>query len=108
MSSNGENFVILAGYIVDANLKRVGDNESSMLKAKIAIPVKDQVNKYQYIKISAWGFNAELLYALDKSQIVRILGHIEERSFDGNCRLCNGYSKKFWTEVVVDTFTLIK
>ncbi len=108
MSDYGENFVILSGHIVDANLKIVGKNNSSMLKAKVAIPVKDKSNRYQYCKISAWGFNAETLGALDKSKIVRILGHIEERSFDGSCRFCNGYSKKFWTEVVVDTFTIIK
>jgi hypothetical protein len=106
MFDDGENFVILYGYIVDPVLRYVGDDNSPMLKSKIAIPIKDRPNTYQYLKISAWGFDAEILGTLDKSKKVRILGHIEERSFDSNCKFCNGYSKKFWTEVVVDTFTI--
>ena len=107
MDYAGENFVILCGYITDPSFKIVGDNNSSMLKAKMAIPVKDSSNKYQYIKITAWGFNAEVLNSLNRSKLVRILGHIEESSFGGSCNYCNGYTKKFWTEVVVDTFTII-
>lgn len=101
----GENFVSLKGKVLNLNLKIVGDFNSKLVNGKISIPIN---GKAQYIKISAWGDIAEELSILPKNNFVKIHGHIEERSYDGNCRHCNGLEKKYWTEVVVDNFVVLE
>ena len=101
----GENFVSLKGKVLNLNLKTVGMGNSKLVSGKISLPIN---GKAQYIKISAWGSIAEELSALPKNNFVHIHGHIEERSYDGNCRHCNGSEKKYWTEVVVDNFVVIE
>lgn len=101
----GENFVSLTGKITYPSFKTVGNYNSSLFNAKLAIPTANGNN--QYIKISAWGSTAEALNEVSDSEFIKIHGHIEERSYDGKCRHCNGYDKKFWTNVVVDNFIKI-
>ena len=103
--NEGENFVSLKGTVLPLKLKTVGVTNSKLISGRISIPIN---GKAQYIKISAWGDIAEGLYALPKNNFVHIHGHIEERSYDGNCRHCNGPEKKYWTEVVVDNFVIIE
>lgn len=100
----GENFVILIGKIAAPKYKEF-DGGGKILNGKIAIPINGDT---QYIKFSAWNTLAEDMYALKRGTFVKIHGHIEERSYDGKCRHCGGSSKKFWTEVVVDNFTILK
>ena len=102
----GENFVILTGKITYPNLKTVGMNNSSLLNAKIAVPTDN--GKHQYVKVAAWGSTAEAIAALSKDTFIKIHGHIEERSFDGKCRHCRGYSKVYWTNVVIDNFIIVE
>lgn len=102
----GENFVSLTGTIQYPNLKTVGMNNSSLLNAKLAIP--DGNGRSQYIKIAAWGSTAEAIAALPKDTFIKLHGHIEERSYDGKCRHCKGYSKVYWTNVVVDNFIVVE
>ena len=97
----GENFVNLKGTIQWPELKTVGEKNSSLFKGKLAIPIE---GRSQYLKIAAWNQIAEGLAALPKDAFVHIHGHIEERSYDGSCKHCNGQEKKYWTEVVVDNF----
>jgi hypothetical protein len=99
----GENFVSLKGTLEWPELKQVGQNNTSLLKGKLKIPFGE--GKAQYLKIAAWGDVAESLNEVPKEVFVHIHGHIEERSYDGNCKHCKGPEKKFWTEVVVDAFT---
>jgi len=101
----GENFVRLKGKIINPSIQVVGDYNSSLFKASLAIPAVDH-NGYQYIKISSFKC-AEGLSLLPKNTFVEIHGHIEERSYNGVCRHCGGYDKKFWTEVQVDYFRKI-
>jgi hypothetical protein len=101
---NGENFVSLKGTIQWPELKTVGENNSKLFKGKLVIPIGD---KSQYIKISAWNSMAEGLGDVPKNSFVHIHGHIEERSYDGSCKHCKGQEKKYWTEVVVDNFTVL-
>jgi len=105
MAIQGENFVSLVGKIVWPELKVVGDANSKLFKAKLAIPIND---RFQYIKISGWNSVAEDLNDVNNNVFVKIHGHIEERSYDGKCKHCNGLEKKYWTEVVVDNFIIVE
>lgn len=104
MTIQGENFVCLVGKLVWPELKVVGERNNKLFKAKLAIPVQDMDNKFQYIKIAGWNSIAEDLNDVFNNVFIKIHGHIEERSYDGTCRHCNGPEKKYWTEVVVDNF----
>lgn len=98
----GENFVKLVGKITRPSLKTVGDNNVSLFKATLAIPAQDS-NGYQYMNISSF-FCADALGELPTNTFISVQGHIEQRPYDGKCRHCGGYDRKFWTEVVVDNF----
>lgn len=102
----GENFVSLTGTVEWPNLKKVGANNNSLLNAKLAIPTGK--GKSQYVKIAAWGTLAEAIAELPKGTFIKLHGHIEERSYDGKCRHCNGFSRTFWTNVVVDNFIIVE
>ena len=102
----GENFVILQGKITRPKLQHVGQYNTSLFKGSLAIPTPD--NTYQYIKIAAWNDLADALDEVPKNSYIKLHGHIEESSFNGKCRHCNGPDKKYWTEVFVDTFIIIK
>jgi hypothetical protein len=101
----GENFVSLKGTLQWPELKQVGQNNTSLFKAKLAIPFDE--GKSQYLKIAAWNEMAEGLNDVPKDAMIHIHGHIEERSYDGACKHCRGQEKKYWTEVVVDNFTVL-
>lgn len=100
----GENFVILVGKITRPNFKEL-DNNNFMFKASLAIPIKEY---YQYIKVCAWGSLAEALGIIRSGTYIKLHGHIEESSYDGECRHCKGFDKKYWTEVIIDNFITIK
>jgi hypothetical protein len=102
----GENFVSLTGKVIYPSLKTVGMNNNSLLNAKLAIPTGNGSD--QYIKIAAWGSTAEAIAEVPKDTFIKLHGHIEERSYDGKCRHCNGFSKIYWTNVVVDNFIIVE
>lgn len=102
----GENFVKLRGKITNSSVKLVGDHNSSLFKARLAIPAVD-FNGYQYIKISSFKC-AESLGELPAGTFIELHGHIEERDYPGKCRHCGGHDKKFWTEVQVDYFKVVE
>ena len=102
----GENFVNLKGIVQWPELRTVGQNNTKLFKAKLQIPIKDS-DKAQYLKIAGWNDIAQGLADLPPNSYVHIHGHIEERSYDGTCKHCNGQEKKYWTEVVVDNFVPI-
>ena len=102
----GENFVSLTGTIQYPSLKTVGQNNNSLFNGKLAIPTSRGSN--QYIKITAWGAMAEAIHEVPEKTFVKIHGHIEERSYDGKCRHCGGFDKKYWTNVVVDNFVALE
>lgn len=103
----GENFVSLTGKIVYPKLKIVGEKNTSLFDAKLAIPTQD-FGKDQYIKIVAWGSVAEALSELPQDVFVKVHGHIEERSYDSKCRHCGSFDKKYWTNVVVSNFIMME
>ena len=101
----GENFVRLKGIIKNPDVKMVGEYNSTLFKARLAVPAVDSKG-YQYIKISSFKC-ADALGELPHGTFVEVHGHIEERDYPGQCRHCGGYDKKFWTEVQVDYFKVI-
>ena len=106
--AEGENFVSMIGKLMWPELKTVGEAGSKLFKAKIAIPIPNLDDKFQYIKIAAWNATAEALDELAKNKFIKMHGHIEERSYDGKCKHCGGAEKKYWTEVVVDNFIVLE
>jgi hypothetical protein len=103
----GENYVKIIGKVVYPNFQEVG-NGSYLFKAKVAVPTQDHKSRYQYIKITAWGNLAQALNDLPNDSYVSIIGHIEERSYEGTCRHCGGSDRKYWTDVIVDNFIRIE
>ena len=101
---DGENFVSLKGIVQRPELKTVGQNNTKLFKGKLAIPLGD---KFQYVKIAAWANMADGLGDLPKDSFIHIHGHIEERSYDGKCKHCQGTDKRYWTEVLVDNFVIL-
>lgn len=97
----GENFVNLKGSLQWGEVKQVGQNNTSLYKAKLKIPIEDRDS---YIKVAAWRDTADALAALPKDAFIHIHGHIEESSYDGKCKSCGSAEKKYWTEVVIDNF----
>lgn len=97
----GENFVSFKGVIDRAELRKVGQKNTSLFKGTLAIPI---AGRTQYEKIAAWAATAEAMNELPEGAFIHIHGHIESRSYDGKCRNCGGSEKKYWTEVVVDNF----
>lgn len=104
----GENFVSLVGKIVWPEFKTVGEKSSKLFKSKIAIPIANVPDKFQYIKVAGWNAMAEALNEVGKDQFVKIHGHIEERSYGGKCKHCGGADRKYWTEVVIDNFIVME
>lgn len=103
---NGENFVILVGKLTKTKFKEL-DNNNYMFKATLAIPSPNDNSVFQYVKVGAWGVLAEDLGILSRGTYVRIHGHIEESSYNAECRFCKGPEKKYWTEIIVDNFITI-
>lgn len=103
----GENFVSLTGKIERGNLKEVGVNNTSLFNCTLMIPTEKE-GRSQYIKLSAWSAVAEALKVVPAQSFVKVHGHIEERSYDGKCRHCGGFDKKYWTSVVVSNFVIVE
>lgn len=102
----GENFVTLVGKLSRPTLRQVGQNNISLFKGSMAIPTAKGTN--QYLKIAAWADVAEALGAVNTDVMLKAHGHIEESSYEGKCRHCNGPEKKYWTEVVIDNFMIVE
>ena len=102
MNILGENFVKLIGKI---KYKEVNTYEGNLnFRCKLAVPIDD---KFQYIKIGAWGALAESLSELSNDTWVKIHGHIEESSYDVKCKYCQGPSKAYWTSIAVDNYIIL-
>lgn len=102
MSILGENFVKLIGIV---KYKEVSTyNEYLNFKCKLAVPINES---FQYIKVAAWGSLAESLAELPNDTWIKLHGHIEETSYDSKCRYCNGPSKAYWTNVVIDNYIVL-
>lgn len=84
----------------------MGEHNSKLFKATLAIPAVNS-NGHQYIKLSSFRC-AEALEEVPNGTFVEIHGHIEERSYEGQCRHCGGYDRKFWTDVQVDYFKIME
>ncbi len=102
MNISGENIVKLVGKISYREVSIYSDITN--YKCKLALPIDD---KFQYVKIGAWGKIAEALAELPNGTYIKLFGHIEETSYDTKCKYCQGPSKAYWTNVVVDNFIVL-
>ena len=104
MNLINENFVKVIGKV---KYKKVTtyDNGNSNFKCSIAIQTPN--GNYQYIKVSCWIDRDSDLHNIKNGTILKILGHIEEKSYDSNCKYCNGPTKNYWTDVVIDNYVII-
>lgn len=102
----GKNFVTLMGTISRPQFKVVGQFNTSLFKGSLAIPTAN--GKNQYVKVAAWSEIADALKDVDPNAFVEVQGHIEESSYEGKCKHCNGPDKRYWTEVVIDNFRVVE
>lgn len=99
---DGENQFVLQGEIVWPELKTVGERGTSLFKSKVKIPFvkQDGTLGSSYIRITAWDDIAEGLNSVGEGGVVKVSGHIQDRSFTGD----NG-QKRVFTDAVVTNFT---
>lgn len=109
----GVNVVELQGFLKYKQIKETSNN-NFLFSGKVAVPAtyfdkqtKSNKSTFKYVKISAWGDVAQGLFALDENTPVHVYGSFNERNYDGNCKLCGGQEKKYWTDVLVDNFTVV-
>ncbi len=100
----GKNFVILVGTIDRPVFKNVGQDNIPLFKGSMVIPLEG--DRRQFVKIAAWREVAEALKDVAPNTFLKVQGHIEERSYEGKCGLCQGANKRYWTEVVIDAFAI--
>lgn len=98
----GENFVKLVGKITYKELTEY--NGYISFKCKLAVPIQE---KFQYIKVDAWGELAETLGDLPNGTWIKAYGHIAESSYDSKCKYCQGISKAYWTSVTINNFVVL-
>ena len=101
----GRNFVELVGQIRWPELNYTV-NGNARYKAKIAVPFKTKEGelKHEFHSVVAWGNIAEDISQLAEDTKVKVHGRINSRSFMGKCPHCQGETKRYWTEVVIDNF----
>jgi hypothetical protein len=98
----GENIVKLVGKISYKETNTYGNDLN--FRCKLAIPIDD---KFQYIKVTAWGKTAEYLDELPNGTYIKLFGHIEESSYEVKCNYCKGPYTGYWTVVAIDNFVII-
>jgi hypothetical protein len=54
-----------------------------------------------------WANDAEDLEQIKNGSWIKIMGHIEEKSYSSQCRYCQGPDKKYWTDVVIDNYIIL-
>lgn len=106
----GINFVKLKGFMRWPKPATTA-NGYPRFTARIGVPVVYQKDGEQHEivinhNIAAWGPTAEGLGELAEGTPIEVTGHINTRSYSGNCKNCDAPEKKYWTEVQVDNFVV--
>ena len=109
----GVNLAELVGFLKYPQLKETR-NGNYLFQGKMAIPSEyidyqtgEKKESVNYVKISAWGDVARELAGLAEDTPVRVQGHVNERSYDSNCKTCGSPEKKYWTDVQVNNFVVV-
>ena len=102
-TEQGENSFTLQGQIVWPDLKSVGDRQTSLFRSKVKIPYikHDGTPGNSYVRITAWGDEADGLSALGEGSNVKVTGHIQDRSWNDP----RTGQKKTFTDIVVTNYT---
>lgn len=101
-TAQGENSFTLLGEIVWPELKRVGDRQTSLLRAKIKVPYTkfDGTPGNSFVRITAWDDLADGLAAAGEGARVQVSGHIQDRTW-----VAETGQKRVFTDNVVTNFT---
>jgi single-stranded DNA-binding protein len=100
--NSGENQFTLQGEVVWPELKRVGERETPLFKSKVKIPFVRQDGSVgsSYIRITAWDETAEGLGSIGEGALVKVSGHIQDRTWTAPTG-----QKRVFTDAVVTNFT---
>lgn len=102
---SGENFFLLQGTLQWPELKQVGEQGTSLFKAKVKVPFfrEDDPDtlRHAYVRITAWDELAEHLGKLGPDDFVKVSGHIQDRKWTDTR---TGQNRVF-TDAVVTNFT---
>lgn len=101
-AQGGENQFIIQGELRWPDLKKVGERETSLFKSKVRVPfVKDDGSEGSaYIRITAWDEIAEGLGTMTEGTVVKVSGHIQDRTWTTPTG-----QKRVFTDAVVTNFT---
>jgi len=104
-SDDGTNQFVLQGEIVWPELKQVGERGTNLFKSKVKIPFfreDDPDNlRHAYVRITAWDNLAEGLGEVGEGEIVKVSGHIQDRTWTAPTG-----QKRVFTDAVVTNFTV--
>jgi len=104
-STEGTNEFVLQGEVVWPEMRQVGERNTNLFKCKVKIPFfreDDPENlRHAYVRITAWDELAEGLDAVGEGNLVKVSGHIQDRTWTAE----NG-QKRVFTDAVVTNFTL--
>lgn len=101
--TEGENFFMLQGSLVWPEFKQVGERRTPLFKGKVKIPYtrEDGSTGNSYVKITAWDNIAEGLSQAGEGTVVKVSGHIQDRTWKPQ----EG-PKRTFTDAVVTNFVL--
>ena len=105
----GKNFVQLQGFISYPKLS-YAQSGNARYQARLVIPVTytnrggEEITTNNYVPVTAWGTYAEEMGELEDGSLVKIIGNLNIRNYDGRCPECDSSIKKKWAEVVVGNF----
>lgn len=102
-SSEGENTFVLQGELMWPEVKSVGDRQTSLLRAKVRVPYikQDGTEGNSYVRITAWGEDADGLGAVGEGGGVKVTGHIQDRSWTDP----KTGQKRIFTDIIVTNYT---
>jgi single-strand DNA-binding protein len=104
-SEEGVNQFVLQGEVVWPELKQVGERKTNLFKSKVKIPFireDDPGNlRHAYVRITAWDDLAAQLGEVGEGGLVKVSGHIQDRTWTGP-----NNQKRVFTDAVVTNFTV--
>ena len=109
----GQNNVELQGEVRKIHC---GSTQSGypFFKCRLGIPLpvkigkREEITKNNYVPIIAWGNLAESMdEEVFEGAWIKVIGHIQEKSYTYTCRNCGTKSNKRYVEVSVSNYLLV-
>ena len=103
-SDEGINQFVLQGEVIWPELKQVGERGTNLFKSKVKIPFFREDDperlRHAYVRITAWDELAAGLDTVGEGNMVKVSGHIQDRSWTSPTG-----QKRVFTDAVVTNFT---